>query len=169
MALDYPGSVNALVLISPGVDDVPLKSRAYYLELLNQVDSQRFVPEQIVEQLIPLFFSGHTRNMRNELTREFKDNLVRVEGEKLSTLINMGRDILKLGEAFEGLDRLTVPTLILVGESGKICSPEQSLRFSKKIPGADLRTIPKAGHMSCLEQPDIVNDYLQEFFGRVYA
>ena len=167
MALDYPDSVNALVLINPGVVDGDANSRHYYTELLNTVEQHQYIPNDVVEKLIPLFFSQHVQKEREELTQEFKSNLFAIEGPKLSTLVNMGRNILDFCE-IQGVESLQVPTLILAGESARICSPQLSKAYSEKIAGADLRMIPKAGHMPCVEQPEVVNTHLQEFFGKLY-
>jgi pimeloyl-ACP methyl ester carboxylesterase len=169
MALDYPDSVNSLVLINPGAVDSTATTRLYYAELLNRAEQNQHVSTDMVDQLIPLFFSQYTQSERNELTIEFRNNLIGVTGANLSTMLKMGRSVIDLEDVVGNLDKLSVPTLILAGENARICGPIQSKHISEKIPGSDLRMIPNAGHMSCLEQPDIVNHHLQEFLGQVYT
>ena len=52
------------------------------------------------------------------------------------------------------LGRITVPTLVLWGESDGIVSPEYGRAYAGLIPGARFETIPAAGHQPEIEQPD---------------
>lgn len=51
---------------------------------------------------------------------------------------------------------IEVPTLVVVGESDTITTPEAAKEMATAIAGAKLITVPKAGHMALAEQPDIV-------------
>lgn len=51
------------------------------------------------------------------------------------------------------LQRITVPTLVLCGESDRIVAPGYGQAFSSRIPGARFATIPAAGHHPELERP----------------
>lgn len=168
MALDYPKSVNALVLINPGLVEVSKEARDYYSRLLNLVENDQHVSRDVINQLSTLFFSASTLGSQHELTEEFAKNLIAIKGDNLATVVNMGRNIIEVGETIDNIERLDVPTLILSAENARVCSPKQSRYLSEKISGAHLRFIPESGHFSCLEQPDIVNQHLREFLGRVY-
>jgi len=61
------------------------------------------------------------------------------------------------------LQRIAVPTLVLVGEEDEITPPAESLVLLNRIPGARLVTIAGAGHLSNLEQPEAFNGALREF------
>jgi pimeloyl-ACP methyl ester carboxylesterase len=52
------------------------------------------------------------------------------------------------------LHRITVPTLVLWGESDRIVRPDYGRAFQQAIPGALFQLIPAAGHYPYLEQPD---------------
>ena len=54
----------------------------------------------------------------------------------------------------ERLYRIKAKTLIVWGASDKLIPPAYGEAFKKAIKGAQLTTIPKAGHMITLEQPD---------------
>src|SRR5262245_17909735 len=60
-----------------------------------------------------------------------------------------------------------VPTLVVVGDEDEITPPAESKRLAEAIPGATLVVIPKAGHLSSLEQPDQFNQALTTFLGRL--
>jgi pimeloyl-ACP methyl ester carboxylesterase len=51
------------------------------------------------------------------------------------------------------LHRITIPTLVLWGESDRIVRPDYGRAFQQAIPGARFQLIPAAGHYPYLEQP----------------
>jgi len=61
------------------------------------------------------------------------------------------------------LDKIKVPTLILVGEKDAVTPPEAAQAMYDKIHGATWVKIPNAGHMSNLENPDAFNAALEKF------
>jgi pimeloyl-ACP methyl ester carboxylesterase len=54
---------------------------------------------------------------------------------------------------FGRLGGITVPTLVIWGESDRIFTPGYGLAYSKAIPGARFELVEKAGHLPQLEQP----------------
>jgi pimeloyl-ACP methyl ester carboxylesterase len=52
------------------------------------------------------------------------------------------------------LHRISVPTLVLWGESDRIVRPDYGCAFQQAIPGAQFQLIPAAGHYPYLERPD---------------
>jgi proline iminopeptidase len=71
---------------------------------------------------------------------------------------------LKSVEYTDRLATLKVPTLILVGDHDE-CDPELSRDMQAKIAGSQLVVLPKSGHMTFVDQPDLwmkaVNDFLR--------
>jgi pimeloyl-ACP methyl ester carboxylesterase len=61
------------------------------------------------------------------------------------------------------LSTIHCPTLILVGEEDAVTPPRVSDHMHDAIAGAELAVIPKAGHLSNLEQPRAFNDALVHF------
>jgi pimeloyl-ACP methyl ester carboxylesterase len=61
------------------------------------------------------------------------------------------------------LERITVPTLVLVGDEDTLTPVSDALAMSAAIPGSRLVTIPGAGHLAPLEQPAVVNAAIAEF------
>jgi 3-oxoadipate enol-lactonase len=68
---------------------------------------------------------------------------------------------------YEELDRIRVPTLIIVGQQDVATVPKRSERMQARIPDSRLVIIPNAGHMTPVEAPQAVNDALEEFLGRL--
>ena len=64
------------------------------------------------------------------------------------------------------LGRLRVPVLVLVGEEDQVTPPSASRFLAREIPGAELVTIPDAGHLTNLEQPAAFDRALRAFLDR---
>jgi 3-oxoadipate enol-lactonase len=64
------------------------------------------------------------------------------------------------------LARITVPTLIMVGEQDTITPPEASRAMHERIARSELHIVPEAAHMSPLENPEFVNSHLLAFLNR---
>lgn len=62
-----------------------------------------------------------------------------------------------------GLAKIAVPTLVLVGEQDTLTPPAAAKSLQENIPGAKLKVIPGAGHMSNLENPEAFNAALLGF------
>lgn len=61
------------------------------------------------------------------------------------------------------LDKMSLPTLILVGEEDKLTPLSASEAMKRRMLRATLYVIPQAAHLSNLENPAVFNDYLLGF------
>ena len=61
------------------------------------------------------------------------------------------------------LGGIAVPTLVVVGEEDKVTPPANSHELASAVPGAELVTIPGAGHLSNLDQPQAFDAALRPF------
>jgi len=65
------------------------------------------------------------------------------------------------------LSHITTPTLILVGEEDVATRPEMAELLHARIRGSRLVRLPHVGHMSNLEQPELVNRAIRRFLAKV--
>jgi len=61
------------------------------------------------------------------------------------------------------LSKITVPTLVIVGDEDVVMPPSASDFLLKNIPGASLVTIPQAGHLTNIEKPEAFRAALRPF------
>jgi 3-oxoadipate enol-lactonase len=61
------------------------------------------------------------------------------------------------------LSTLTMPVLVAVGEEDKPDFIAIAEHLAEEIPGAELVTVPRAGHLVGLDRPDVLNELLLEF------
>lgn len=65
------------------------------------------------------------------------------------------------------LPSITVPVLILVGENDVTTPVSSSRLMHERITGSEMHIIPRAAHMSNLENPEAFNEKLLGFLGRL--
>jgi 3-oxoadipate enol-lactonase len=57
------------------------------------------------------------------------------------------------------------PTLVLCGDQDQATPPALNTALAEAIPGAVFRSIPGAGHLPCIEQPEILSAHVAAFAG----
>jgi proline iminopeptidase len=62
----------------------------------------------------------------------------------------------------DSLSRITVPTLITVGEHDE-CDPVLSHEMHDRIPGSRLVVFPRSGHMTFVDQPRMFISAIEDF------
>jgi len=70
-------------------------------------------------------------------------------------------------EVLPRLARISVPTLILVGELDQLTPLPTQQALQRAIPNSRLEVIPGAGHVPCIEQPELWNRLVLEFLAGV--
>ncbi|MFI7416998.1 alpha/beta fold hydrolase [Nonomuraea sp. NPDC049684] len=66
-------------------------------------------------------------------------------------------------DSFGTLGELKVPLLIVVGEEDELSPPADAEAMARAAPDGRLEVIPKAGHLSAVEQPEAFNATVAEF------
>jgi proline iminopeptidase len=64
------------------------------------------------------------------------------------------------------LATITRPTLVMTGAYDRTCTPRAAREIAAGIPSAELLIVPNAGHMTHVEQPEIVLPAIRDFFKR---
>jgi proline iminopeptidase len=65
------------------------------------------------------------------------------------------------------LERVTKPTLVIVGEHDRTTTPRAAQVLHEGIRGSELRVIPGVGHMSYVEAPELYVEAVRTFLRRV--
>jgi pimeloyl-ACP methyl ester carboxylesterase len=66
-------------------------------------------------------------------------------------------------DSFETLRRTRTPALVVVGGEDTLTTEEDARAMADALPNAELLVIPRAGHLSAMEQPDLFNQAVAEF------
>jgi pimeloyl-ACP methyl ester carboxylesterase len=64
------------------------------------------------------------------------------------------------------LNDITVPTMVIWGESDAIVTQEYGRHFASSIPDASFMLVQKAGHFPQIEQPDVVLSLIDDFLDK---
>jgi 3-oxoadipate enol-lactonase len=65
------------------------------------------------------------------------------------------------------LSKITLPTLIICGEQDMLTPPAVMKEMYHKIKNSDFVEVSKSGHMTPIEQPEIVNKAMLDFLRRI--
>jgi pimeloyl-ACP methyl ester carboxylesterase len=86
-----------------------------------------------------------------------------MEAQSVAGIVGALGSLRDRGDSRPTLPTITVPTLVLVGEEDVLTPPSDARAMAAAIPDARLVIVPRAGHLSPLENPRVVNAALREF------
>jgi 3-oxoadipate enol-lactonase len=106
------------------------------------------------EALLPKLFCPTTRDQNPKVIEQAQSIILRQRGAAIIAALYALRD---RPDAVPGLESVSVPTLVLVGEHDVVTPPPVAEHLARSIRGAELVSIPDAGHLSNLENPEAFN------------
>lgn len=68
---------------------------------------------------------------------------------------------------FDELHKITLPTLVVVGEEDVATVPAKARRIYEHIAGSELVVMPRGGHTSSVEEPELVTGAIQDFLAKI--
>jgi pimeloyl-ACP methyl ester carboxylesterase len=137
--------------------------------MLDAITQAKAVPAPIVEAVTPLFFANDANQDNPKLVEQFSHFLNQLQGERAVEVARVGRMVFGRRDQIEEIENFALPVLIAVGQEDKPRPVLESYLMHDCITGSELIQIPKAGHISNLEQPEFVTEMLKNFLSRVYA
>jgi 3-oxoadipate enol-lactonase len=160
LGIRRPDLVRSLVLMDTSADAEPAgRAREYKLMLW----MLRYLGYwSLRRRIASTFFSPHFRNdasRRSELVHWRR----RVTANDRHAMLRFGRGILERADVSDQLERIGVPTLVVVGEDDIPTPVREAERIARGIPGASLEIIRRAGHICTVERPEAVNEVLVRF------
>ncbi|PKF49960.1 alpha/beta fold hydrolase [Enterovibrio nigricans] len=166
LALQAPSRVKSLVLMDTFVGYEPEITKAKYFGMLDAIEATQSVPDPLIDAITPLFFATDAETANPELVAGFRAKLSGLKGSEAVNMTKVGRIVFDRRDTFDEIEKLTVPTLIMVGAEDKPRSPLESMLMHDAIDGSEYILIPHAGHISNMEQPAFVLDALTTFLSK---
>jgi 3-oxoadipate enol-lactonase len=154
----YPERVGGLILADtrPEADTQEGKAnREKVAQLAEQQGS-----EAIADLQLPRVISDYTRQHYPAVEARVRHMIYAATPAGIAAA---SRGMALRADSTDLLAHITSPTLVIVGEQDGLTPPDVARTYAAKIPGARFATIPHAGHLSNLEQPDIFLQILREF------
>ncbi len=134
-------------------------NRSLGIKKINSEGVKKFVGD-----FIPNCFSDFSLENRNELVNKTirGSESYSPTGIKGCLLAMVGRT-----DTTEYLSKLKIPTLVLCGEEDNLTTPDVMMGMADRIHNSEFYTIPKAGHLSPIENPEAVNKHIESFLKRI--
>ena len=67
------------------------------------------------------------------------------------------------------LDQIKCPTLLLCGDRDELCPPDLHREMAEAIPHGWLHIVPECGHLSSMEQPEVVSDAMRKWLADSFS
>jgi 3-oxoadipate enol-lactonase len=112
------------------------------------------------EVFIKNVFCPESLDTKTELVARIKTVVLTTSHETITGTLAA---LAERSETCSFLNKISVPILILCGKEDKITPLAQSEILHQHVAGSTLYSIPKAGHLSNLEQPELFNQHITEF------
>jgi pimeloyl-ACP methyl ester carboxylesterase len=152
-----PERVLSLVLIAtlaPNDGPAQTERRQGYVRL---VEAGNF--ERVVEERIPMLL--HPDRRGDDMLLSVIRNMASDTGAE--RFLGQQRAIMGRVDSRPTLGAITVPTLLIRGDSDAITTEAHQLELLAGIPGARLEVITACGHLPTLERPEQINRLLKEW------
>ena len=112
--------------------------------------------DEVVEKQLEVLLAETTRQERPEVVASVRELMDQSPAGFIGALEAMK----KRPDVTPDLEKIDVPTLVVVGEEDKLSSPEVAESMRAAIPDCRLSVLPGAGHLSNIEAPEAFNEAL---------
>ncbi len=154
LALARPETVSGLVLCDTGAC---IGTRQMWNDRIDAVRSGGL--ESIADAILDRWFSHHFHNDRKAELAVWRNLLCRTPDAGYMGTCAALRD----ADLRDAVGAIAVPTLCLCGDEDGATPPELVRELAALVPGATYREIEQAGHLPCIEQPQVVADAIGFF------
>lgn len=134
-----------------------------YSIILDTILEEKRISEIVAAKVAPLFFSPETSKTKNRLYIDFYNRLINISSDKIETLVKVGEAIFNRENSMDLLKKIDIPVTLLVGEYDIPRPVSESEEMLKVLKNSSLFIVENAGHISNLENIEMVNKILKEF------
>jgi len=162
LAARRPDLIKSLILLETSADAEPSENIPKYRQL--NFIARWLALGLVVDRVMPIMFGQKflTDPARAEQRQQWRQRMASNHriGVTRATIGTITRRSI-----YDEIEKIRVPTLIIVGEQDVATVPAKSQRIHERIAGSRLVIIPGAGHTSTVEEPAAVNATINEFLG----
>ncbi|MEE3371705.1 MAG: alpha/beta fold hydrolase [Planctomycetota bacterium] len=116
--------------------------------------------EFLAKMMIPKLFAQETLEQRSVLVEATRQRLLHTSPVTIAAALN---GMAKREDATAWLSEIHIPALLLCGVSDSITPVAEMQQIAATLPNSRYATIPQAGHMAPLENPQACNLELRNF------
>lgn len=117
-------------------------------------------PSAVADEMVPKVLGDTTKRVRPAIVEQVRALMLTNNTETIAGALSA---LMTRPDSTPLLATIHVPTLILVGDEDTLTPPAMSQSMHRAIGGSELVTIPQAGHLANLEQPEMFNSALAQF------
>lgn len=156
----YPQRVAGLILADtrPGADTPEAQANREHVAQIAETQGTG----AIADLQVPRLLSEFTRQYHPEVEARIRQLIDEATPQGIAAA---SRGIARRADSTELLGGITCPTLVIVGEQDALIPPAVTQDYASRIPGAQFAVIPRAGHLSNLEQPEVFLQAIGGFLG----
>jgi 3-oxoadipate enol-lactonase len=163
VALRHPDRVDALVLgASSAGGFAAYKPPPSSFAQTFLIRAGAMGPEEAAWAAVPYTYGEKTRRLHPERIATDIAHRVSSPPEPLAYMHQAAA--VATHDAYERLNRMAAPTLVVHGEQDVFVPPANALVLAERIPGSQLRLWPDAGHMYTIDEPQ-ADEEIARFLG----
>lgn len=164
VAIQREDLLRSIVLVDTSAASEPADVAELYRGFQTTIADNDGIPEDLARGTLPIFYGPKFMDEQPEAL----DYHVQRETGMATTALVEGLDALLGRESVvDRLGEIHVPTLVIHGEADQAIPIARAEEIASGIPEAELVRVPNAGHTTPVESPDVVNEALAGFLGRV--
>ena len=159
LALAEPSRVGALALLGTSADPEATLDRVGWL-LLAELQRATGLVRPLAPLLERKLFAATTRRERPELVR---DHLARIVEKDPRGTFGAVQAVFRRNGVLDRVGAIRCPTLLIAGEEDATTPLAATERLASALPGAELKRLPRTGHLSPIESAPAVESALLGF------
>ena len=120
---------------------------------------------EVVDGLLPRLVGETTRRERPDVLARARTLM---ESSSAAAIESALHALMTRPDSTPDLDRIACPALVIVGQEDAVTPPAEAELLASSIAGAELAALPRVGHLSNLEAPDVFSGALAGFLSRAF-
>lgn len=160
LAIRHPKLLKSLTLMDTTADPEPEQNKGPYRRLAFIGRWLSF--GLVIKPLMKIMF-GQTfleDPARTAVREKWRKHLLGLNRKGTS---RAAHGVINRNGVYDQLEAIKTPTLIIVGKEDVATPPVKSERMHEAISDSVLRVLPRGGHSSCIEEPELVTAAMKEF------
>jgi pimeloyl-ACP methyl ester carboxylesterase len=155
----HPDRVQAVILADTKGTADPEPARANRLRIADTALAESS-PRVVVDEVVPNLLGRTTVADRPRLVAQVRQLAAQADPAAIAWA---QRAMAARPDSFQTLAATQAPALVIVGEEDTLTSVEDARAMVDVMADARLITIPEAGHLSAMEQPEAFTEAVREF------
>ncbi|HEX8398152.1 MAG TPA: alpha/beta fold hydrolase [Pyrinomonadaceae bacterium] len=158
----FPTRVSALVLADTKAASDTEEARQKRFETAEKIEKEGIEP--LADEMLPKMLAPATRSTKPEIVERVRQMMLATKPSGAAAAL---RGMAARSDHTKLLAKISVPTLVIVGETDELTPPAEAEKMNRAIKDSLLVKISNAGHLSPLENPAEFNPALLNFLSAI--